>query len=150
MTSLQSGNYPIFTNPQKLGLEAIANACPLSDGPGVYISRQILTNLGFSAIYNDSVNCLVPPSPAPLGSFSSVEELINYKIVPNPVINQLQLIGDRNNITKLEILNSLRITILVPAFNESLISTSELYPGIYLLQIVFSDGSKKSLKFIKQ
>jgi len=145
MTSLQSGNYPIFTNPQKLELEAIAATCGLEGGFGVYWARSLLRkSIGF---YNDDVLCLPPPTPLSSGSTEATE----LTIYPNPVENILNIeLPITNDRVDFSIHNSLGVCISNGILNNNSINVSALQSGLYVLSLSTHHEKISTTKFIKK
>jgi len=68
-------------------------------------------------------------------------------IFPSPAQNILNISSDKN--IKLVRLNNLNGRLLQVDFHQSTIDISSLSPGIYILTIEFSDGTKLSKKLVK-
>jgi len=146
MTSLQSGNYPIFTNPQKLGLEAIAATCGLEGGFGVYWARSLLhKSIGF---YNDDVLCLPPPAPLTSTSQNNSNALT---VQPNPAFDDITILSNTFLIKKVQLFNLLGqfMTSKENINNiQTQLSVSQLPEASYLLRIELENGELISKQVI--
>ena len=88
-------------------------------------------------------------------SVSAVEDIAFAKVVvaPNPFANQLRVVNHQwQNGDRYELLNvngqTVRTGYLQTA--ETLIETSELSEGIYILRLIAANGATKTYKVVKQ
>lgn len=145
LSSIQSGNYPSFSNAQIQDLEAIAGTCGLEGGRGVYWARELLRKS--NGFYNDDILCL--PPPAPLATEDNAKSIIS--IYPNPVENTIYL-----NLPKFDgkmdytITNAVGVIVARGFISQNTINVNELMNGLYILNLNSNQLDFHAIKFIKK
>lgn len=143
---------------------AMANLCPLTHGRVVYAARNLYNSLT-NTINSFDDNCdagsqargtkpqtemirLKQPKVKP-NIITKDNKLMLY---PNPVETNLKIVNS-NNITKVEIVNTLGIVVLqqnIGKVSAVELNVNHLQKGIYLLRAFDSNRKVLNSKFIKQ
>ena len=92
--------------------------------------------------------CNVSFSQEQIGK-NNLEETIVFKFYPNPVQDELYILGT-NKIKSIELINVLGKRVAIYNFNKSIIKmdVSELKSGIYLIQAIDENNKHETKKLV--
>ncbi|HRI00495.1 MAG TPA: T9SS type A sorting domain-containing protein [Saprospiraceae bacterium] len=127
-------------------LNAIAESCPYSDGPAVYIARDLLGQN--DRIYDDVKYCGLRTNQDNKSKVESKE----FSVYPNPIQEFLTIKMPtvwKGKACTLQIVNVTgKLIIEIPYAFENKIDLSDLASGLYF--IIIKDDPKYICKFVKQ
>lgn len=146
-----------FSTGEVNTLTDIANKCPYSDGPAVYMARATL-NIATGIITNYMNNCENAPQAQTTRMVSQIQTPIvdtaKFVIYPNPNDGNMMLdysldIMDKGEVLIYDIAGKLIYKYKLDASaNQIIISHEEFNNGIYFYRIIVNDKIVKSDKIV--
>jgi putative CocE/NonD family hydrolase len=128
------------------GNNAIRYNVNLQDGGTMY--QPGTGNIANITVHHDGLypsKIILPGNNSFLGF---EEELDNFDIYPNPIVNEINISGN-SNFESYRIKDINGKLVQLGGMNSSMIRVEELKPGLYVLQLFDSNGKTHHKKFIK-
>ena len=140
LTNTSNGD-PLFTDPSNNDFSLQTGSPAIDTGDNSKIPATIITDLfGNQRVFNTTVDMgAYEFGSIPVLSTENISFLNETKMYPNPVRNNL-FIKSKDEILKIEIYNLLAKKIIEKK-NSNQVNLSSLKPGIYLVKILYKNGS---------
>jgi hypothetical protein len=144
-----------ITEAQESSIKAIAELCPKYGGMAVYKARSIMPKCGAYVAPDYNEGCYPMPSPLmPIRSRSDdkIEEsnILGLQLIPNPAHESLIVNVPKGKQGTLQVFNTVGYLVWEQPIGseQNIIEVATLTQGIYYLNVLFSDGQRKCLKFV--
>lgn len=134
---------------------AVAQQCPYSGGPAVYVMRELIEDLSDSVfIYNDDITCLQEGIFREHESLQEFDDSELFSIIPNPASNELTIHvnyaheGSCSIVLENTLSEKIKVWKIDCSKKEHHLNVSMLTPGVYFVSYIINDKRKITRKLV--